>query len=160
MKCSVENCGKPAATRGMCNAHYIRLTRYGRLESVKNAYGTGGMRPDGYKYVSHKGRRILEHRLVMELHLGRRLESREVVHHINGVRADNRLENLSLTTHSDHGRHHAPGRPKPKFSQEARARLRAAIIRQNRPRSPVTGRFVESAAPDSLPTNPRDKCPE
>ena len=47
-----------------------------------------------------------EHRVVMEEYIGRPLLSSEAVHHINGVRTDNRLENLQLMTRSEHSTMH------------------------------------------------------
>ncbi len=47
-----------------------------------------------------------EHRLVVEANIGRRLKRNEVVHHINGDRLDNRLENLGVLLLSDHSSMH------------------------------------------------------
>ena len=49
---------------------------------------------------------IREHDLVMEKHLKRKLEKNEIVHHINGVRNDNRRENLVVMIHNEHNRLH------------------------------------------------------
>ena len=50
--------------------------------------------------------RVLEHRQIMEDHLGRKLAKSEAIHHINGNNTDNRLENLQLTTFSEDIRRH------------------------------------------------------
>lgn len=63
-------------------------------------------------WIKIDGKWIQEGRYVMSKNLGRVLERREEVHHINGDTTDNRIENLKVLSKSDHGKeHHYPGRP-------------------------------------------------
>ena len=105
--CKVEDCEREVHGRGYCSAHYRRVLKHGDPLAqipIREADGTGHMShgyrqiniPKELRHLSHGKTKMAEHRFVMAQHLGRALSSDEHVHHVNGVRTDNRLDNLEL----------------------------------------------------------------
>ncbi len=97
--CAVEGCTLPIQARGYCQMHYQRVLLKGDAGPVgprKAPRGAGSTDPKGYRYLTINGRRIAEHRYVMERILGRPLYPFETPHHKNGRRGDNRPANLEL----------------------------------------------------------------
>lgn len=106
---------------GYCNDVIFFRDSYGFLRNYKKGHATNGKNSPNYKgeqnagqcykclvrrhhkYADKRGR-VKKHRYEMELHIGRYLKPTEDVHHINGIRDDNRIENLQVLLHSEHSR--------------------------------------------------------
>jgi len=105
-----EKCGKMGVrARNLCCICYVR--RYYRIKKgidpdapiMTAARGSGYINKYGYKIITKKSHpnsrkhgKILEHVMVMSEYIGRPLRKGENVHHKNGIRNDNRIENLEL----------------------------------------------------------------
>ena len=109
--CLIEGCDRKAQARGWCAYHYHRWIIKGAPDHpLEKRTGENHYAWKGGKYADRKGYihvlipgagdYALEHRVVMEQFLGRPLLPQESVHHINGVRDDNRIENLELWSSS------------------------------------------------------------
>jgi hypothetical protein len=101
-----------------CGSKYIGLNN--RRENAYNWNGGKHINKQGYVLVqverddplrelANKEGYILEHRLIMSRHLNRSLLKSEIVHHKNGIKSDNRAENLELTSLGQHTYDHSKG---------------------------------------------------
>lgn len=117
------DCGKQRWQREWdVNKNHIRRCFSCARSGAHSAVWKGGIRKDEKGYVdvwvdpkdffapmSNGNRRVKEHRLVMAKSLGRCLQRWEYVHHKNGIRDDNRIDNLELTTNGSHQIEHHQG---------------------------------------------------
>lgn len=94
--CTIDGCEGLHFGLGYCHLHWQRSKRLGDAEAAVRPQGEGWEDRQGYRWVHREGRPIKEHRWVMSQHLNRPLLRTETVHHRNGDRLDNRLENLEL----------------------------------------------------------------
>lgn len=108
--CDIEGCEELHQAHGYCARHNYKYKKYGDpLAGGRYApAGSGHVTKNGYHTSQQGDVRRLTHRVVMEEILGRPLLPGETVHHKNGIRSDNRPENLELRAHN-----HGPGQTIP-----------------------------------------------
>jgi hypothetical protein len=98
-ECAREDCDRPRKGATYCPLHTERVRRTGEPGPAQPTRQRGVVKPtkEGYRRIHlPDGRRILEHVYVMEQREGRRLVPGENVHHLNGIKSDNRPANLEL----------------------------------------------------------------
>lgn len=79
---------------------------------------------------------IFEHRVMMEIYLGRFLKKDEIVHHLNEIKHDNRIENLKVMTTSDHTTFHNLGTKHTEHAKKLMAKKRKEmnLVKEKHPR--------------------------
>ena len=96
---------------GLCGgAKSLEERPVGKRIKNKKGYITTAIAKDSpYDLMATSYGWVLEHRLIMAIELDRCLESSEIVHHKNGVKDDNRVENLVIKSNGQHSTDHGKG---------------------------------------------------
>jgi hypothetical protein len=95
--CSIKECGRRRSNGEYCGMHHKRLLRNGDVNiTIRRPKGTGWINEEGYIVLRVDGNTYLAHRYIWEQYYGRKLLKEETIHHKNGNRSDNRIENLEL----------------------------------------------------------------
>ena len=97
-RCSIDGCQNGKYARGWCVMHYSRWTLEGDPGEAAPRQNPGVWKTNAAGYVIRfiNGEKQSQHREVVMEMIGRPLHEWENVHHINGVKDDNRPENLEL----------------------------------------------------------------
>lgn len=93
--CTFRGCRFPHLAKGLCNAHYQQQAKGKKLSPLREGI-QWAVTKSGYVRGYFEGRALAQHRVVMAEVIGRPLKPNETPHHKNGVRHDNRPENLEL----------------------------------------------------------------
>jgi endogenous inhibitor of DNA gyrase (YacG/DUF329 family) len=102
-------CSRECLKIGFSKFESARVTNYIKKNRHPMFNGGMGVTTDGYVWIYIKGKphnNIKLHRYLMEIKIGRVLESTEIVHHINGDKFDNRIENLKIISRIEHNKIH------------------------------------------------------
>jgi hypothetical protein len=98
--CNANGCERQRKNGGnneYCSMHYKRIKRNGDPYTMKRrAKGQGWINEEGYIVLKVDKKLWLAHRYIWEQYYGRKLLKEETIHHKNGNRSDNRIENLEL----------------------------------------------------------------
>ena len=94
----------------------------------KIIYRSKSGKMDGYAKTNQNGKQVRLHRYLMEKHIRRALKSNELVHHVDGDKNNNNINNLKIVTRAEHNRIHKNGentqfKDKYQISQEDIIRL-------------------------------------
>jgi hypothetical protein len=138
-ECAIPKCSRVAhqwcrwqsQSIALCSMHCQRV--YHSPDNLFNPHplrrhNGAGYISRGYRMFSRNGKKLAEHRYVMEQTLGRPLRSDEHVHHRNGDKLDNRPKNLMVLSNAEHKLlHYRYGWSLHEFSLDALKQLRANL---------------------------------